>query len=275
MNMHEGIDRNRFRLITLNTWKSSGNYSLRIRAMANGLRELCPTLICLQESFHSVDNQWNTAEFLAKVLAMDFRLVSYRRKQRPLDRLPTDSYSGLAVLSRYPIEKSSELQLETVALDGERIAQITTVSLANIPLTVVNLHLTHLPDYAALRVRQLDHVLAYCCRQNLANTLICGDFNAPFSLFSEAGGLAGRERLQDTWRTIHGELPQPSTIHANYRDPVMETETGSIDHILYLRGAGPGLQFIASDIVLDGPDPDFGVVPSDHCGVCLDFITPQ
>ena len=265
----------KFRLVTLNTWKSSGDYPLRMRAMENGFKELEPTVICLQESFLSTDNLWNTAEILARALDMEMHLISYRRKQRPVNEQSMDSFSGLAVLSSCPIQHTAELQLETTDSDGDRSAQITTISLAGCALTVINLHLTHLPDFDSLRVRQLDNVLSLCRRENFENTLICGDFNSPLSLFDEAGQLAPRGELQDTWMAIHGDLPHQPTIHARYRDPAVEAETGSIDHVLYLPGSGPELRCLASKIVFHEPDRSVGLHPSDHCGVCLDFAMPQ
>lgn len=110
------------RLVTLNSWKCDGAYRLRVQAMATQLRRLAPDVVAIQESFASLDGQHDTARTLAQVLGMHWVLAPARRKHRVCEGLTLDSYSGLAVLSKWPFTRHAVLPLPSEPADGERIA---------------------------------------------------------------------------------------------------------------------------------------------------------
>ena len=77
-------------LITLNTWKCDGEYRIRLRLMAEGLAELNPDIILLQECFKTDHRQDNTARVLANTLSMNSCYLPAREKLRTFEDNPVD-----------------------------------------------------------------------------------------------------------------------------------------------------------------------------------------
>ncbi len=250
------------RLVSLNTWKSEGDYPRRVRAMAEGLSALSADVIALQEDLRTSDGLTHTALALGQALSMHLSWVPARCKPRRVGAAQTLSTSGLAVLSRRPVLEQRMLALPQDARDGERVAQCVRLPDAAGERWLVNLHLSHLPDRADLRREQLQAVLQ--AMDDLARELpvvLCGDFNAgpgdpELARFLEPGGplvdaFAGRQKV--THRSASGRA-------------------FNLDHIfLRTRGAKPPLEMGGARVVLDRPDAH-GVMPSDHFAVCADLV---
>ena len=148
------------RLVTLNTWKGDGAYAGRMDRMAEGLAELAPDVVALQEVLLAPALGCDTAAFLADALGLPAVTLPLRRKRRVVEGRAADSWSGLAVLSRRPILSHRTIPLPDDPRDGERAALAVELDLDGIRVTVVTLHLTHLADGDALRRRQWDAIAA-------------------------------------------------------------------------------------------------------------------
>lgn len=261
------------RVLTLNTWKCDGPYSLRLQAMAAGIRALNPDVVALQECFASANGQHDTARYLSRALGLHAHWAPARHKQRWVQGQQVDSWSGMAVLSRTPAIECLSLDLPSSAADGGRIAQIALLQVnADNTLVLANVHLTHLSQAACghgLRQQQLRAVLAYMAtRYGNTAQLVCGDFNA-----------ATHELLApDVHRLVGGQpVPSPDWTDlcaqvglANKATHITEAgEPMNLDHMLCnraLAGAVAGAQ-----VVLQHPDPATGVLPSDHFGLMATF----
>lgn len=255
--------RNPFRIVTINTWKCDGDYAQRLQALGRQLAALDADAIALQESFSTTDGHIDTARHLAQHLGMRWHSQPGRRKWRQLDGQAVDSHSSLALLTRHPINFGTAIPLPSSDADGGRTAQICSLDVRGHAVLLVNVHLTHLSDGAALRARQLRAVLEHPVLVPPHDaTWLCGDFNA--ALDSEE--LA--PFLQPPWSLVNE--------FASAGGGAKTTHTGAdgqgqdLDHILRLpTRTRADLRLDGASLVLDRPDPISGVWPSDHAGVSV------
>lgn len=239
------------RVVTLNTWKGDGAYGARLAAMAHGLQRLRPDVVLLQEVLDAPSLGLHTANALAGHLRLNAINLPLREKRRDVEGRRVDSRSGLAVLSRHPVRASLSIPLPSAPQDGERAALVVEVTTPHGPLTVTNLHLTHL-DQPDLRQRQLAAAQAVAKRPGTA--LIGGDFNAEVDCLPLAGS---------GWRDCRTELGQPrrSTL-------VGQPDGPCLDHLLWSgHGREPKSWRVDLDHVCDQGRP----VCSDHCAVVVDL----
>ena len=250
------------RVVTLNTWKCEGDYRARLPRMADGLRALDADLLCLQEVFACAAPAADTAAWLAEALGMHAVATPARHGPRPFEGGPVPSSSGLAMLARTALPEPERIPLPSDARDGERIAQAVRLETARGPLRVANLHLTHLRDGAALRQRQLEHLLTRAEDPTGALPLVlAGDFNATpgapelAPLRAHPAGDWGPEDPDRVLGTVPlgmpGRPPRP------------------VDHVVLLHGA-PALRIRRRRRVLDAADGAGGYA-SDHAGVLVDI----
>lgn len=237
------------RLLTLNTWKDEGDYDRRLALTAEGLADLRPDIVCLQEVFAADEDGRNTARVLAAASGLEARLAPARAKFRG-GRWST---SGLCVLSAFPVRAVERIALPFDPNDGERIAQRVDLLTPVGPLRVVNLHLTHLPGRAAagMRRRQLEAVLGRAFEGWSDPVVFAGDFNAVPGA-PELGSLLARPDVTCSAALMADD----STMMAGPRRMI---------DLVALRGAGRmGME--SARTVLAEPDAD-GASPSDHKGV--------
>jgi endonuclease/exonuclease/phosphatase family metal-dependent hydrolase len=250
------------RVVTLNTWKCEGDYRARLPRMAAGLRALDADLVCLQEVFACAAPSADTAAWLADALGLHAVATPARHGPRAFEGGPVSSTSGLAILAREPLPEAERLPLPSDPRDGERIAQAVRLETSVGPVRLVNLHLTHLRDGAALRRRQLEHLLA--CVEDPAGALpllLAGDFNATL----DAAELAPlRRHPAADWGPDEPEgFPGTVPLGVPGRTP------RAVDHVVLLHG-GPALAIRRRRRVLDDPD-ETGGYPSDHAGVLVEL----
>lgn len=246
------------RLVSINTWKCDGDYPTRARVLERQLAALAPDLVALQESFASLDGRYDTAARLGRALGMAVAFLPERRKVRAVAGTQLDSHSGLAVLSRLPVEDERHLPLPSSTEDGGRSAQLLRVRLGGRRIALGNLHLTHLAD-ETLRRRQLAAVLDHLWLNDDADlAVVCGDFNAA----PDAPGLRDFLAPKGAWRDACAGIAGKRTF------PTAEGGL-DLDHIL-VRVDRP-MAVTGAAIVLDAPDPASGVMASDHYGVSAVF----
>lgn len=237
------------RIVTLNTWKNEGDYPRRLRLICDGLAELEPDVVCLQESFAGAGQ--DTAAAVARHLGLALHAAPARAKLRLHDGRLTDSTSGLAILTR-GVAQSRVLPLPDDPADGERIAQAADLMTCGRPLRVLNLHLTHLRDAAVLRAAQFQAALAWAQDGLPGALVVAGDLNAT---------------AQSPELAPLGLEPTPSTLQGAHADGPRHTGL-AIDHCVLLRRGG--WRATRSAPALDRPDPA-GWLPSDHAAVVLDL----
>jgi endonuclease/exonuclease/phosphatase family metal-dependent hydrolase len=205
-------------------------------------------IILCQECFRTVDGEVDTLSYLSRELNMPGYFVPCRRKSRIFGGIATDSFSGLGVLTDLPVTSQIVIDLPSSPADGGRSAQLLTLDVgAGLSLIMANVHLTHLQNSEALRLRQLENVLSCMTGSAASYRIIGGDFNArPDSALIEVlkNKIKAVECIQHFVDYI---FLLPSTVAPAYPS------------------------FIHSKTVLDRPDPT-GLYPSDHFGIQTTMI---
>jgi endonuclease/exonuclease/phosphatase family metal-dependent hydrolase len=257
------------RVVTINTWKCDGPYAQRMDALAVGLAALEPDIVLCQEAFEAVDGSLSTWRRLARALDVASVFHPMRRKVREVEGFPTDSFSGLATLSRHPVLETTTVGLPEDPRDGPRAALVVAVRTPHGLVRVANTHLTHLRDRDDLRLEQVRVLLASApWRADADVRLLGGDFNArpdhPLHtlLRDGSGGWVGHDAFM---ARSAGSDQAGSTIRRRLSDG---TRLEARVDYLYL-GAGDSASVEASRVVLD--EPHQGVLPSDHFGVLVDL----
>jgi endonuclease/exonuclease/phosphatase family metal-dependent hydrolase len=254
----------KIQLITINTWKCDGEYYKRMHTLADQLKKLTPHIIACQECFLAKDETVDTLRFLAVELDMYYYFTLARLKERILNGKPVLSYSGLGVLSAFRLELLEEFTLPTHDDDGERKVQQLEIKLSdNKKLLLTNVHLTHLHNATHLRKEQIELIAKKTALEGYAHNFVCGDFNAAAE--SEELGLFKSLTNAINCYDTGGGLQPPATM--------INESAECIDHIFSLPAIQADALLTRSGVVLDTPDPETGVYPSDHFGITTTFNT--
>jgi endonuclease/exonuclease/phosphatase family metal-dependent hydrolase len=240
-------------LVTINTWKCEGDYYKRRQLLAADLQKMGFTdqVIFCQECFRTIDGKVDTIRYLSEALKIPAHFVPARRKYRIFNGAPTDSFSGLGILTNLRAGGGMAVELPSSTADGGRSAQFLTLELPTGGLMLIaNVHLTHLRNNEELRIHQVDSVLQEISRSTACFRIVGGDFNAEensteIQLFKERG-------------------------------PVIGSASHWVDHLMIIRpDVSPYPKFACSETVLDRPDEESGLRPSDHFGVHARLVVPD
>jgi endonuclease/exonuclease/phosphatase family metal-dependent hydrolase len=253
------------KLLTINTWKCDGNYQKRLVALQDQILAINADIIALQESFQTIDNKYNTAYTLANSLNYFHISSQSRKKIRIIDGVANDSYSNVAILSKFPIRKHQVFPLPSSPEDGGRDAIVTEIIIENHRIVVASLHLTHLRNATNLRQLQLKQILNQPFVKDTADIFfICGDFNATLDDESLKEFLLFPYLLTDTFKFRKKSDSIDFTLQAAKRSV-------KIDHILMMSTNQKTPKIIDTSIVMYDIDAKTGVKPSDHNGVLTIF----
>jgi endonuclease/exonuclease/phosphatase family metal-dependent hydrolase len=268
------------RVVTINLWGRHGSWADRQAVLADGLRELEPDLVALQESIKTAD-----FDQVVELLGDQFDVI--HGTGREADGV------GASIASRWPIGPVQEADLHvTPRTEDFPWCKVLAAEIdAPQPLgPLVFVH--HKPVWQAGREleRELQAVASARFVEGFVggrdvHVLVAGDFDAT----PDSGSLrfwTGRQsldgvsvRYDDAWETIHGTAPghtfTPENPMVTSGDSVREFgwpyERGRrIDYVLVRCGDhGPTLDVTECARILD--EPVGGVWPSDHFGVMADF----
>lgn len=263
-----GTSPTRLKVVTFNTWKCDGDYALRLEAMGEQMQALEAGVFALQECFATLDGSTDTARSLADSLGMHLHIAPARRKRRRFQGGWVDSFSSLAVLSRWPIQAGDSLELPSSVADEGRSAQFCSLQVAGRSVLLFNTHLSHLPQQeggGALRAEQLRALLACPVgmpRHDMA--LVCGDFNASMDAPELAPFLA------PPWSLVDAYVQAGAGPKVTYHTP--EGQGLNLDHILCVPSCSRAqVNCLEASVVLNTPAQPSGVCPSDHAGVSVTF----
>ena len=245
-------------VVTINTWKGEGAYRERLASLVEGLAELWPSVVALQESFVCAEGGADTARTLASALGMHLAFAPARRKPRLFQGAMRDSISGMALLSAREWTEAAAVRLPFDDRDGERVALIGRTSVCGGEVVVANVHLTHLRDADDLRVAQLARLFAHPLLSDADQpVLVCGDFNSAEAERLVRSALHGTGRTAvDAWQVSGATGSRGSVANG-----------ACLDYIFSVAPEGRGHPpFEESAVVLDRPGSN-GVCLSDHAGV--------
>lgn len=249
-----------FTALTLNLWHDQHEWVLRRPVILDTLKALQPDVVFLQEVLEKQDLT-NQAKQIAFRLGYAYLFTSVDPEGAP-------KRYGNAILTKLPITAAHEVKLDP--LDDYRVANHLRVMLAD-KRTEVDVYVTHLhhtDEGAAIRVKQIEGLLAFVDSTRAgpdAPVLIGGDFNATPDRPELAPVLA---RFTDALGALHPELQGEAA--ATFGRGTGET----LKRIDYLFCAGAALKPEAARIVFAAPDSN-GTWASDHCGVWGRFVVGE
>lgn len=233
-------------VVTLNLYHDRDGWDRRRPLVIEGLRELRPDVIGLQEVLQH-ETLRNQAEDIADALGYEVHFVS-TAPEGEVKRY------GNAILTRHPILERSERRLRP--LEDSRTVAHVRIAVDGRPVDVYDTHLHHTVEGGAMRAEQLADVLAHIDENDDSTPLVLmGDFNAEVDR-PELQPLT--ERYVDAFGSLHpGE--DITTLNPHYFPDRHER----IDHIFV---PGARVEVLEARRVLDRPDAA-GTWPSDHFGV--------
>ncbi len=258
------MQRQRVRIVTLNTWKGERDYANRLRCLADGLARIEPDVVLLQEVLVASAGEIDTGVFLARALDMYLCFAPARRKRRRVGERSVDCYSGLAILSRLPLSATRILALNSNPRDGERVALWAECHLGSVVVGLLNVHLTHLDPGDRLRAQQVGQLVDFLDTRVTDLCVLGGDFNAGVHS-PELHRLAGRDDAISVWDECNA---------GNDLNTLNFDGRGCIDHLFRFGGGVLGIRWAALSVALDRPTCD-GSFASDHAAVVADLDLPD
>lgn len=254
----------RLRIATINILTDLSRWKQRRSLLVQGLGDLSPDLIALQE----VRLPHNPAGWLAEQLNYPHLMLSPKSGK-------SRRFEALALISRLPFEETAVLNLG----GQDRIAQRASLKIGTQTIVVANSHLFWQPGESLARLRQVERLLSWLQRPGGSPCVVCGDFNGT----PETQAIQYmRQHFQSAHATIHGAEPAYTCPTPLPRSPWAAARTllgffllirprhldlgwrGTLDYIF----VDPRLKVIDCQVVLDRPSPDDPrIYPSDHFGL--------
>lgn len=268
------------RLITMNIWGTRGDWPARRAVLAEGLRELAPDLLTLQETIVRGGSQDGDEGYdQVRDLLGDEYQVTHQTRREP-------DGQGVSIASRWPIAQAWELDLHVSPRTAGFAATtlIAEIAAPAGPLLVAN----HFPSWklnlefereaqAVLAARALEAT----CPDLATPLVVAGDLDADPNSAS-IRFWTGRQSLdgfsvcyRDAWEKVHPSEPGHTYVPSN---PLMahgDWPFGRIDYVLVrcAEHGGPALPIEDCRLVFDAPRG--GVQASDHFGLLADLRDPR
>jgi endonuclease/exonuclease/phosphatase family metal-dependent hydrolase len=265
------------RVVTLNTWGVRGDWVSRLRLLRDGLADLAPDIVALQETV--LTGQLDQA---ADLLGPGYHLA--QQAERETGRHGAPAGQGITTASRWPFGRVAEVDLRLTERTGDFACTcLITEVLAPPPygrVWVAN----HFPDY------QLDHERERCVQavaaarkleslvgESPGHVVVAGDLDAdPGS--DSIRFWTGRHVIDDfsvcyrsAWEATHPGEPLPTYTPQNPHQADPDWPFQAIDHIMVRCGrSGPTLSVRHCARVFD----QGALTPSDHYGVLADLEVP-
>ncbi|GAA1563097.1 hypothetical protein GCM10009678_52730 [Actinomadura kijaniata] len=260
------------RVVTWNVWARYGPWRDRERAIVATLADAGPDIVVLTEAWEPQDDADGQAARLGAALGLPHQ-VFRGDSAEPVD----DARSGIAVLSRWPLDRVGDQRLgDQEGWDRGRAVHARVTGPRG-PLDVFGVGLGWKLGHSRERQQQVRDLGAFVRKaaDTATVTLVCGDFNAaPDS--DEIRMLTGRAEVTapglvfyDAWETAGDGTPGFTWCDDNpWARPVLWPPR-RIDYVFsaWPRAGGAGHPVRCE---LLGVEPADGVVPSDHYGVLAD-----
>jgi endonuclease/exonuclease/phosphatase family metal-dependent hydrolase len=264
------------RILTHNIYGRRSRWNDRRQLLIDGIAELSPDLIALQETIRTDDY-----DQVVDLLGTEFHIAHSREREH--------DGQGISIASRWPINDVRELDLNVTPRTVD-FACTTLIAEVQVPppfgpLLLVN----HFPNWQVdyENEREVQTVVAaraieeFLVRRSM-HVVLAGDLDAEPDAAS-VRFLSGKQSLdgmsicyRNAWDSTHpGEAGHTFTA----RNPLV-TETNwdwpfqRIDHIFVRCGqhGGPTLRIAACELAFD--EPRGGIWASDHFGLVADLALP-
>jgi endonuclease/exonuclease/phosphatase family metal-dependent hydrolase len=195
------------KIVTINTWKSEGDYDARMTHLTKALYDLKPDLIFLQECFEAPLIDRDTIRAINSNLNYHLDFIQAREKIREFDDTSIQSFSSMGILSRLPIINSYHYPLPLAQGDEMRFGQEIEILLENGKTGIfTNVHLTHINTKDAIRFEQIKTITERIKANQDKLQIIGGDFNCTI-LSTEIQYLMKEANLIESFSFIHPDTP--------------------------------------------------------------------
>jgi endonuclease/exonuclease/phosphatase family metal-dependent hydrolase len=264
------------RALTLNLWAQHGDWPTRRTALREGLRQLRPDVLMLQEAV--VDDTYDQA---VDLLGEGYDIVHQR-----IGLVGDGRHHGASVASRWPIGQVHEVDLHLTPRTGDYSCGAVIAEVAG-PEPLGRLWVvSHGPSWpwwseverelqALAVVRHIEDLVA----DQPGHVVVGGDFNAEPAA-SSVRFWTGRTSLEgtstayrDCWESVRGDEPGWTLDPDNplTHDEERDVNRGRrVDYLLVRCGDhGPTLGIVDCRLALD--QSVAGVMASDHYGVVADL----
>lgn len=241
-----------FTVATLNLFNRMGEWERRAPLVIDQLEALLPDVIGFQE----VDLTLDQGMWIARQINQRLANAPHYHVRHAASPGKYASVHGIATMSRIDASEHVVLDLMT----HERIAQRLVFDSGGGQVALVNTHLHHPPEATAVRVQQLEYLLAWLDRDTRAlPTIVLGDFN---SYIDEPAVDLMKSRFRSAFEAVHGREPDKtwSTPVNTYDD----SPHGTLDYIY----VSEQFNIVDAGLAFNTPSPDDpDLYPSDHLGL--------
>ena len=237
----------RMSVLTLNLWNINEPLAARFAALAAGLKQLHPDIVCLQEVARDPRSGRRQSDLVAQMCDIPHVIDT----------------EALSILSRTRIVRSYSAALPEAPRDEPRQVLLAETSIDGRPLLIANTHLAWRPEMVAERKTQAEALLAALARFAPAGAakakVLCGDFNDDPDSPAVRLVSASRAGFRDCYAACRADQPGFTWSRKNpYVDPSTIRDQ-RIDYIF----ASEDLTPKQCSVVFDGRDS----IASDHFGV--------
>lgn len=259
------------RILTLNLCGLSKDwFTARSQIVTNGLRELAPDVVCLQEAcVRNHPEPYAQPEALAHALGMPTAVFAPYGHFQTID-MP--EYGGIAIIAKWMARTVRSRQLPVAASEPPegRVALLVSFETPDAAFAVVNTHLSWEPERVETRRVQMEALLgeldAHDWLRADRRIALCGDLNN--NLEDEPALTLAGQQLQDAYRRVSPKDAGYTWSETNpWTHGSRAPKNRRCDHIFVARSA----KVTAARIVLDAPLP---IYPSDHFGLLAEVEFP-
>lgn len=263
------------RLATYNIRNTTDRYSERKELLQSTIQDQNADIIGMQEVAWQENDQ---LQYLSGNLdkqknTYDTYVVETQLKFHKMLKLPCKHFQidGNATL----VKKDAPFKVlkhETIHLSAVRGAQRLLIELPNgEKFWFVNTHIHHVIEEELIRVYEIMGVVMWMAsgvyESGVQNVVLVGDFNAIPT--SETAKVLASRGFKSSYKTVHGNDPE-ITFPTGIQAPHMDTDpAGCFDYLWYAGSIEPKKAWIFGDKAKEG---DNTIYPSDHMGVCVEFV---
>jgi endonuclease/exonuclease/phosphatase family metal-dependent hydrolase len=245
----------RFRVVTLNLEQDHKRWQARCRLIEQEIGRLKPDVIALNEVSVPLQSARSLQKAAAELVGIEYNLVQQTRVNS------LSKVEGEALLTRFSVVETGNLDYQA----RDMVALVARIVVGGRPLDVYVTHLYMSRGDDCLRLFQVQQLLAWIdTRNDVADCIICGDFNARPDAPS-AALMATRFHPTQTNPTAFTPL-------ADHDGSVSHPYWPRMDRCIDYIWTSPRIEIVASGVCFDRPSPDESSLwPSDHAGVCADL----
>lgn len=237
----------------------------RAPMIIQGLREMRPDIVCLQEStIRRAGRFYDQSLHIAEEVGLGY--LAFSPYGNPVETISPEQ-GGLAILSRWPLKRVRNIRLPAAHVHptDARVAILALIETPDGLTEILNTHLSWQPGLRETRLMQMGLVFENfkdgAWVMHATGPIVMGDFNAteeePVIQFLS-------EYMQDAWRSLHPNEPGYTWSNQNQLTHAWGAPERRLDYIFCPRS----IIVQSSQIIFNQGHPYFA---SDHFGLMAEL----